>query len=99
MNLVNFLVLQRHGKLLVSTLTGHIVKCIGEKLKIYYISSQCGLQEEVESFSKLQQDSSILTTGVAPVSAHVCKTIANKLAERDRRKRNVVIYNLPEQGG
>ena len=34
--------------------------------------------------------------GVTPVPAHVCTTIADELAERERRKRNVVIYYLPE---
>ena len=86
--------LQRHDKLLVSTLTGHIEKCIedvDEKIKNLLSS-----QEEVESFSKLLQDSSVSSTGVAPVSADVCTTISDELAERDRMKRNVVIYNLPE---
>ena len=79
-------VLQRHDKLLVSTLTGHIEKCIedvGEKIK-NLLSGQCGLQEEVESSLKLLQDSG---TGVTPVPAHVCTTIADELAERERRKK------------
>ena len=58
------------------------------------MSNQCGLQEEVESFSKLLPDSSVPGTGVTPVPAHVCMTIADELAERE--KRNVIIYNLPE---
>ena len=90
--------LQRNDKFLVSTLSGHIEKWIedvGETIK-NLLSSQCGLQEEVESFSKLLQDSSVPSTGVTPVPAQVCTTIADELAERERRKRNVVIYNLPE---
>ena len=87
--------------LLVSTLIDHVEKCIedvGEKIKSL-LSSQYGVQEQVESFLKLLQDSSVPSMGVTPVSAQVCATIVDELAERERRKRNVVIYNLPEAKG
>ena len=86
--------LQRHGKLLISTLTGHIEKCIediGEKIKNLQ-SSQCGLQEEVESFSKLLQDSSVPGTGITPVPAHVCMTIADELAQREKEGKGMLSF-------
>jgi len=33
---------------------------------------------------------------ITPSTAHKCTTIVEELAERDRRKRNIVMYNLPE---
>ena len=33
---------------------------------------------------------------ITPSTAHKCTTIVEELAERGRRKRNVVMYNLPE---
>jgi len=33
---------------------------------------------------------------ITPSTAHTCTTIVEELAERDRRKRNIVMYNLPE---
>ena len=33
---------------------------------------------------------------ITPSTAHACTTIVEELAERDRRKRSIVMYNLPE---
>ena len=65
-----------------------------EKIK-NLLSNQCGLQEEVEPFSKLLQDSSVPGTGVTPVPAHVCMTIADELASGERKKEKEYC-NLPE---
>ena len=93
--------LQRHDKSLVSTLTDHIGKCIedvGTKIK-NLISNQSGLQEKFDSISRSFQDSSV--SNVRNFSIHsshwqTCTTIVEELAEKDRRKRNIIMQNLPE---
>jgi len=32
---------------------------------------------------------------ITPSTAHTCTTIVEELAERDKRERNIVMYNLP----
>ena len=60
------------------------------------ISNQFGLQEELDSILRSLQDSSVSNVRITPSTAHTCTTIVEELAERDRRKRNIVMYNLPE---
>ena len=87
--------LQRH---VLSTLTDHIGKCIedvGTKIE-NLISNQSGLQEEFYSISRPLQDSSVSNVRITPSTAHTCTIIVEELAERDRRKRNIVMDNLPE---
>ena len=90
--------LQRFDKSLVSTLTAQIGKCIGDVgAKIEnLLSNQSGLREEVNSFSKSLQDSSVpfgtSNVRVTPVIDHAsasCATqcIVDELAEKDRRKK------------
>ena len=85
--------LQRHDKSLVSTLTDHIGKCIenvGTKIK-NLISNQSGLQEKFDSISRSFQDSSVSNVRNYSIhSSQTCTTIVKELAEKDRRKTNIV---------
>jgi len=78
--------LQRHGKSLVSTLTGHIGKCIedvGMKIE-NLISNQSGLQEEFDSISRSLQDSFVSNARIAPSTPHTCSTIVEELVEEKK---------------
>ena len=90
--------LQQLYKSVVSTLTAQIGKCIedvGTKIE-NLLSSQSVLQEEVNSKSVKDFPVSLSTVDVEDnaVASHVSCTIVNKLAKRDKRKKNIVIYNL-----
>ena len=64
------------------------------------LSSQSVLEEEVNSFAKFVKDSPVPICPVDVeanlVAARVSCTIVDELAERDKRKKNIVICNLPE---
>ena len=99
--------LQRFDKSLASTLTARIGKCIedlGVKIENLLLS-QSGLQMEVDQVSKSLQDSavpvgsSIVRTTPATAYTSVLsatQSIVDELADRERRKKNVVMYDLPE---
>ena len=64
--------LQRHDKILVSTLTDHIGKCneeVGAKVK-NLISNQSSLQEELDSISRSLQNSSFSNVRITLSTAH-----------------------------
>ena len=56
-----------------------------------FITNQSGLQEEFD------KDSTVSNVRITPSTAHTCTTIVEELADRDRRKRNIVMYNLPDR--
>ena len=72
---------------------------VGTKIE-NLISSKSILQEEVNSFAKSVKDSSVplctADVGANPVAAHVSCTIVDELTEREKQKKNIVIYNLPD---
>ena len=75
----------------------NVIEDVGTKTE-NLISNQSGLQEELDSISRSPQNSSVSNMRITPFTAHTCTIIVQKLAntQRDRRKRNIVMYNLPE---
>ena len=50
-----------------------------------------------KSLARSLQDSTVSNVRITPPTAHTCTTVVEELADRDRRKRNIVdMYNLPE---
>jgi len=74
----------------------NVIEDVGTKIE-NLISNQSGLQEEFDSISRSLQNSSVSNMRITPSTAHICTIIVEKLAhrERDRRRRNIVMYNLP----
>ena len=56
--------------------------------KMYFISNQSSLQEELDSISRSLQNSSVSNVRITPSTAHnVRTTVVEELVERDRMKR------------
>ena len=84
----------------LSDLTVQVGKCIEDlDLKIKNLLSQTGLQMEVDSIQS-QPTSAGVTMRPSSTSASAAysaaHSIIDELTDRDRRKKNIIIYNLPE---
>lgn len=67
----------------------------------HLLSSQSGLQMEVDSVSQSLQNPTapVGTSGSVPnhtSASSAAQNIVDELADRDRRKKNIIVYNLPE---
>ena len=85
----------------MSDLTVQVGKCIedlGSKIENLLLN-QTGLQMEVDSIQS-QPTSAGVTMRPSSTSAFAASSAAHsiidELADRDRRKKNIIIYNLPE---
>ena len=87
----------------IADLTVQVSKCIedlGSKFE-NLLSNQSGLQMEVDSIQNQSPnpDNSVqlrTTTTYASAASNAAHSIIDELADRDRCKKNAIIYNLPE---
>ena len=84
----------------LSDLTVQVGKCIEDlDLKIKNLLSQTGLQMEVDSIQSqpisagIDKQPSSTSTSAVSSAAH---SIIDELADRDRGKKNIIVYNLPQ---
>ena len=90
----------------LSDLTVQVGKCIedlGSRIE-NLLSNQTGLQMEVDSIQSQPSQPTLAGISVRPSSAatsastasSTAHNIIDELADRDRRKKNIIVYNLPE---
>ena len=85
----------------LSDLTVQVGKCIedlGSKIENLLLN-QTGLQMEVDSIQSQPTSAGVAmrpSSTSASAASSAAHSIIDELADRDRRKKNIIIYNLPE---